>query len=285
MHYVSFADESSSNGFQSIAAFSLKSDNLLQISSDLKKLLHDSNVREFKWQKLKDAKYKFCAQKLIDNVWKLIQTDDARVDVVIWDMNDSRHSIKNRDDKANYGRMFFHLHSNALKRRPKSLTWELFPDEGVGVDWNTVSQCIDARGKRRELVDLPLFGKFFDDPHYNITKLKEVKSHEEPCCQVADLFAGMSIFSRTHYDLYEKWCECNTPSLPLFPEEMPSMSRAEKHRFPIIYYFDLGCKSRKLGVSLKSNRYLRTPDPNNPINFWHYIPQHEMDKAPTKDEI
>lgn len=283
MHYISFSDESYSNDrFRSIASLSLKSNNLTQISSDLKKLLDNSSVNEFKWQKLKDAKYKFCAEKLINFVWNLIETDDARIDVVIWDINDSRHKVKKRDDTANYGRMFFHLHSNALKRRPKSLTWDLFPDEGVGIDWSIVSQCVDARGQHREFVDLPLLGSFFSDPHYSIANLKEVKSHEEPCCQIADLFAGMSIFSRTHYDLYEKWHEYTVPSLPLFPVVKPQMTRAEEHRFPILQYFDQGCKSRKLGVSLKSKRYLQTPNPNNPINFWHYIPQHEMDKAPTK---
>ncbi|MCG9891614.1 MAG: hypothetical protein MH252_11125 [Thermosynechococcaceae cyanobacterium MS004] len=287
MQYVSFADESYSrdSGFNSIAAFSLRSDNLPQINSNLNTLLEESNVGEFKWQKLKDAKYRFCAQKLIDAVWELIETDDARVDVVIWNINDSRHQIRNRDDIANYERMFYHLHSNALKRRPKSLIWKIYPDEGVGVNWEVVTQCIDARGQRRELFHLPLFGSFFSDPHYCIADCKEVQSHTEPCCQIADLFAGLSIFSRTHYDLYEKWCEFTNPSLPLFPGEQPQLSRAEEHRFPILQYFDHGCKSRKLGVSLKSNRYLQTPNPNNPINFWHYMPQHEMDTAPTKNEF
>lgn len=286
MHYVSFADESySSDGFQSIAAFSLKSDNLEQISFDLRNILDNSSVKEFKWQKLKDAKYEFCAKKLIDAVWKLIQTDDARIDVVVWDINDSRHNVKGRDDIANYGRMFFHLHSNTLKRRSKSLTWDLFPDEGVGVDWDIVSQCIDASGQRREFVNLPLLGSFFSDPHYSIASLKEVKSHEEPCCQIADLFAGMSIFSRTHYERFEKWCEYTSPSLSLFPGERPQVTRAEEHRFPILQYFDQGCKNRRLGVSLKSKKYLQTLNPNNPINFWHYIPQHEMDKAPTKYSV
>lgn len=287
MQYVSFADESYSNdsGFKSIAAFSLKSRNLSQITSNLRELLEESNVREFKWQKLKDAKYQFCAQKLIDTVWSLVQTDDARVDVVIWNINDSRHNIKNRDDIANYERMFYHLHSNLLKRRPRSLTWKIYPDDGVGVNWDIVAQYINASGQRREHIDLPLFGSFFSDPHYTIADFKEVRSHEEPCCQVADLFAGMSIFSRTHYDLYEKWCEFASPNLPLFPEERPQLSRAEEHRFPVLQYFDNGCKNRRLGVSLKSRRYLQTPDPNNPINFWHYTPQHDMDKAPTKDRV
>jgi hypothetical protein len=287
MNYVSFADESySEKGFKSIATFSLKSDNLQQINLTLKALLKESNVKEFKWQKLKDARYRCCAKKLIDAVWRLIETDDARVDVITWDINDSRHKIKERDDSANYERMFYHLHSNSLKRRPKSSIWQIYPDEGVGVNWDIVSQCIHASGQRRERVDLPLFAtSFVDDPYYKIIAVKEIQSHEEPCCQIADLFAGMSIFSQTEYHLYEKWDEFTKPKLPLFPQEEPEMSRAQKERFPILQYFNQGCKERRLGVSLKRQLRLHTPDPKNPINFWHYVPQHEMDKAPKKDRV
>lgn len=287
MKYISFADESYSpeGNFKSIASFSLKSDDLPQVNLNLKNILKESCVNEFKWQKLKDAKYKFCAQKLLDYAWELIKTCDARIDVVTWDINDSRHKIRSRDDLANYGRMFYHLHSNSLKRRPKLSIWEIYPDEGVGVDWDVVAQSVHSSGRKRQHINLPLLDSFWSDPHYTIASLKEIKSHEEPCCQIADLFAGMSIFSRTHYDLYEKWCEVNTFSLPLFPVENPQLSRAEEHRFPILQYFDKGCKTRKLGVSLKTSRHLQTPNPNNPINFWLYRPQHDLDKAPTKNRV
>jgi hypothetical protein len=289
MNYVSFSDESySQQGFKSIAAFSLKADNLEQVNLRLKKIFEESKVEEFKWQKLKDAKYRFCAQKLVDIVWEFIETYDARIDVITWDINDSRHRIKHRDDSANYERMFYHLHSSALKRRPKLSTWKIYPDEGVGVNWNVVAQCLHANGQKREQINLPLFTTtFFDDVHYKIVDFKEIESHEEPCCQIADLFAGMGIFSRTHYDLYDLYEKSNDftkPVLPLFPQEEPEITKAEKERLPILQYFNQGCKERKLGVSLKSKRCLHTPDPKNPINFWNYTPQHDRDKAPTKSK-
>jgi len=177
------------------------------------------------------------------------------------------------------------LHTQSLKRRPEASTWKLYPDEGVSVNWNIVSQCINATGQQENSIHLPLFGSFFTDSHYTITKFEEVKSHEEPCCQIADLFAGMSLFSHTHYDLYEKWCKFKEPMLPLFLEEEPNMTKAEKERFIILQYFDDGCKDKKLGVSLKTDRGLKTYSPRKPINFWFYAPQHEMDKAPTKGKI
>ena len=286
MQYISFADESySDDGFKSIAAFSLKSDNFFKTNLQFKQILKEANIEEFKWQKLKNKKYSFCAEKLIDYVWQLIQTDDARVDVIMWDINDSRHKIKNRDDLENYGRMFYHLHVNSLKRRPKSSIWKLYTDEGVSIDWDVVTQCLNAHGQHEDFTHFPLLGEFFSRSHYGIADFKEVKSHEEPCCQIADLFAGMSLFSRTHYDVYEKWCEFNNPVLPLFPSKKPKITNAQKARFPILKYFNNGCKDRKLGVSLKTNRHLQTLNPNNPINFWFYVPQHEMDKAPTKNKL
>jgi hypothetical protein len=283
MDYISFADESyASHRFKSIATFSFKADCLDGVNSDITNILRESNIEEFKWEKLKTAKYRHCAEKMIDAVWKFVNT----VDVIIWDTHDSRHNIKKRDDMQNYGRMFFHLHSKSLQRRPKMSKWQICPDEGVGIDWNIVGQCLSAVGKQRDFVDLSLFKGFFTSPHYTIDKshLTEIKSHEQPCCQIADLFAGLSIFSRTNYDNYEKWMDYTTPTLHLFPREQPEISNAEENRFPVLKKFYTGCKDKKLGVGLEKKRYLYTRDPKNPINFWHYTPQHDEDKAPTKNK-
>jgi len=36
-----------------------------------------------------------------------------------------------------------------------------------------------------------------------------------------------------------------------------------------------------MGVSLRKYKGLRTMKPSNPINFWWYEPQSDLDKAPT----
>jgi len=285
INYISYSDESYSKDqrFRSIAAFSFEANYFEFINSQINEIFQRLNIREFKWQKLKDIKYNQCAIELIDFIWEYLTQIDGRIDVIIWDTQDSRHTIRNRDDMSNYERMFFHLHSYLLKQRPTDSRWILYPDEGVGIDWKPVRQCMNAVGKSQKS-EFSLFPDFFDNPHYSIEKIDEVSS-KEPCCQIADLFAGFSIFSKTDYDMYEKWLNLNTPTLPLFPEEVqPNFSRAQKFRFPIIKYFNEGCKDRKLGVSLKSNRCFQTPNPKNQINFWQYSPQHENDKAPVKDQ-
>jgi hypothetical protein len=283
MDFVTYADESYIvDRYRSIATFSLLAASLSEVNIHLRALLNESNVSEFKWQKLKEAKYRFCAQKLVDAVFSFITQHKARIDVLIWDTHDSRHSVPNRDDTANFERMFFHLHSGALRRRPKNAEWGIYPDERLGIDWTTIAQCLKASGKHREFIDMPLFGSFFPDPHYKIVEFHQVKSHEHPCCQVADLFAGLAVFSKTHYGAFRKWADKDTPTLELFNDEKVKVSNSEEDRFRILKYFNSGCKQRKLYVSLKTFSCLYTYNPEYPLNFWPYQPQHEMDKAPRK---
>jgi len=63
MNYTTYTDESYITGerFRSIAAFSFATEKKQEVDSKLKQILQESSVSEFKWQKVKDAKYKFCA--------------------------------------------------------------------------------------------------------------------------------------------------------------------------------------------------------------------------------
>lgn len=247
--------------------------------------MKESEVSEFKWNKLKDAKYRFCALKFIEAVISFIGRHDARIDVLIWDTHDSRHRIPGRDDTANFERMFFHLHSQALKRRPRNAIWKIFPDNRIGIDWETIKQCLRAVGEKAEFIELPLLNEFFLDQYYQIEKFNEVKSEDHPCCQVADLFAGLAVFSKTHYEPFKQWTNRKSPNLDLFPENSLVLSNREDNRFEVLKYLNECCKSRRLGVSLDTFRCLCTRNPRYPINFWHYEPQHEQDKAPSKLEV
>lgn len=284
--FVSYSDESGTGGERHtcMASVSFKHEKLEEIHSKLSIILSDSDVNEFKWQKLKDAKYRCCAIKLLDYFWDLIGHADARMDAIIWDHQDSRHTIKRRDNSANFGRMFFHLHHAALKRRPRNSAWSLFPDEKVDIDWDTVSSCVTAAGERFDRFEFELSGEFFLDQYFKIEQFEQVESHKERPCQIADLFAGLALFSITHYDKYKQWKSQKSPTLNLFDEKKYEPSNREANRFEVLDHFNVGCKKRKLGVSLDSHRHLRTINPLYPINFWHYEPQHENDKAPVKTE-
>ena len=282
MEYTAYTDESYISGerYRSICSFSFKTEAENDIRKNLLAILNESEVQEFKWQKVKDAKYRFCADKLVNFIVNSLHKFYIRIDVVVWDTHDSRHSIPGRDDDANFERMFFHLLSNSMRRREQKSKWNIYPDEKMGINWNIVHDCLKAVGNWKKYIHSPLFGDFFKGNYYTIQNFREIDSQLFPCCQISDFFGGICVFSKNNYDKYSQWKESQLPSL--FKQESPQLTNREEFRFEVMDNLNIQCKKRKLGVSLKRKKCFSTPNPNNPINFWYYKPQHEMDSAPTK---
>jgi hypothetical protein len=285
MEYTVFSDESYSTGerFRSISAFSFPSKFELRFSESLTNILEVSCVEEFKWQKLRDAKHRFCALSLINFIFETLSKNNVRIDVLTWDIRDSRHNILGRDDISNFGRMFFHLMKNVLLRRENQSIWRIFPDEKLDVDWITIKDCLNSVGKWSHIVYSPKIDKLVTAENYTIDTFTEVESHEHPCIQIADLFAGLSVFSINKYDRYKNWWNYHYCTISLFEKvEEEEYSNSEINRFKVLNSFNTGCKKRTLGVSLDSFKRLCTLNPDNPINFWLYKPQHDFDTAPTR---
>jgi hypothetical protein len=207
------------------------------------------------------------------------------VDVMEGDIEDSRHQVRRRDDIANLQRMYFHLFRYVLRAQwPDGSVWQLFPDEHTAMDWATVQDFLDFASTEVEIRrDLLTGGKYELRlrEEFSIVQIQPVSSANYALIQLADLFAGMCVFSRESYGKYEAWVASQTPMLFQY-EDRVSLNASDRERCTVIRAFDDSCKSCKLGVSLRTNRGLRTHDPRNPLNFWWYIPQHPMDKAPTK---
>lgn len=136
----------------------------------------------------------------------------------------------------------------------------------------------------------PYFLTLFEQERYRIKfrKVEQLKSHKEPIIQLADIFAGLTCFSRKKS--YECWIEYNKrkKQQSLFRKESEirsKLSKTDLKRFELIFNIYELCKKSGLNVSLRSNKYLWTPNPSNPLNFWHYEPQHEKDKAPQKKKV
>ena len=77
------------------------------MSIAVNKIITESKVSEFKWSKLRNARYYLCAKKILDLIIQDMFKLGLRVDTIVWDTHDSRHRIIGRDDMANYERMFF----------------------------------------------------------------------------------------------------------------------------------------------------------------------------------
>lgn len=281
--YICFSDESYIGArFRSLAACTCSYATYKYFHHELLQLVAAAGTQEFKWQKLRNAKYRRLAEQLID--WSLQNSheSDVRVDVLTWDTHDSRHAHRCTDDKANFERMLYHILNITLRKRPHGSTWRVYPDQKLDVDWEMVEACVSYRGKRRRDVPNALFANLFAGGPYTIERFKEVESHKAPLSQVADLFAGLASFSALRYDDYVLWNHEQGPNQSLLPVEGRTESSADPFRFQVLDYFDGECKRYKAGVSLRRNRRLVTYNPARPLNFWPYEPQGEHDRAPTR---
>jgi len=290
--HVGFSDESNWNQgrFRSLGLITTSVKALEKLDEETRILLHGSNVREFKWKKLDGAKERFAAIKLCQLAIKASCKGNLRVDVLIWDIEDSRHRILKRDDVANLQRMYYHLFKNVLRARwPNQANWKLIPDEHTAMDWNTVEDCLKNVSTSLEIKkNLFTGGKFkvLLKRDFGIIQIKPSSSCEHPLLNIIDLFAGLAAFSYEKYDSYERWARNQSPQKELFGKENEEngvrISRISEERFKVLYLFNSECKKHRLGVSLKTKRGLWTPNPSNPINFWIYEVQHSLDQAPRR---
>lgn len=270
--HIAYADETHHNigQYRGVALITLDANRAGYVTDCLRTILFESSIEEFKWAKLKSARYRFAAQKIVDIVLKWLIQGFMRIDVLSWDIEDSRHKIQNRSDIRNLRRMYYFLFRNVLSRRwPEGSVWEVYPDEssfaaashlgylGKDEDWNE-----DAR-------------------RVKIKRVLEVQSVQEPLVQLADMIAGMTVYSRSSFDTYKHWTE----QIKITSDRQPSKAKgifsgADLERCAVINHLYESCKTNKMGVSLTSTRGLRTRSPERRLNFWWYEPQALYDKAP-----
>lgn len=284
--HCAFSDESSYNigRYRSIAMVSLPHRNLDRVDETIHAILEKSDIREFKWKKLNDAKMRFCAIAIVDHVIKQVLGGEFRIDVLTWDTEDSRHKIIGRDDEENFRRMYYHLFKNVLKHRWKHPSlWRFFPDEQGLVDWKNLKSFIDHELLKTALITPDSDANQILENLVSLEGITQVQSSECLPTQLCDLFAGMASYSRTSFEKFCEWEIRDMGQTRLFQDaDSVNLSNRDSERCRVLAYFNKLCKDNKLGVSLKSNKGLHTPNPNNPLNFWIYDPQSDLDIAPVK---
>ena len=285
--HIAYSDESyqTASRYRSIALVTLRAVDGGPTEQTLGEIIHSSGISEFKWEKLRQARERFAALKMVDKTIELAVQGKVRVDVLIWDTRDSRHQIPGRNDISNLQRMYYHLFKNVLQCRwPRGSTWALYPDENTALDWATVRDFLDAAGTGFRIDDDLFEGGFRLrlERDFRVFQIAEVNSADAPLCQVADLFAGLGPFSYMSYDKYEPWVRAQNGELPLFDIIEYKASNRERERFNVMKYLDEQCKKYKLQVGLTSSRGFKTYHPKSPINFWLYTPQRPEDKAPVR---
>ena len=280
-----FTDESFGDRFKSLCSVSLPNVKSKEIQDIFRSILTKYNVSEIKFNELRTHKLKIeCAKKFIEEAINLASLNQLRIDVIIWDIQDARHNIVGRNDKENLERMYYHLLKNVID------AWKIFkinwyPDEHSEYEYEKVADFINLT-KYPKIK--PQLIKMFEEQriNLNVENLTKQNSKEQPLIQLADLFAGLGRFSREKSDEYRQWIRYREN------KKMPSLfnleSVEEEHNKTLINRFELieliatKCKEKGISVSINTNKYLKTYNRKLPINFWHYKPQGEYDKAPTK---
>jgi len=290
--HVGFSDESNWNQgrFRSLGLVTTSVAELKILENETKRLLLESNMQEFKWKKLDGAKERFAAIKLSQLALRECCNGCLRIDVLVWDIEDRRHKILRRDDVANLQRMYYHLFKNVFRVRwPNQAIWRLHPDEHTAMDWNTVADCLKHASTRIER-EKSLFtgGKFKIrlERDFAIEQISPSTSQKHPLLNIIDLFAGIACFSYERYNQFAQWERGQSSQKTLFQNANDNAGVQTSHisieRFKVLNSFNLDCKNRRLGISLKSKKGLWTPDPANPLNFWLYKAQHPLDQAPQR---
>lgn len=275
--HVAYADETQHNlgRHRGLSLITLSVENAIQVNQDLQQILQQSSVREFKWSNLRSARERFAALKIIEYIVQQAYESVLRVDVLTWDIEDSRHKVAGRSDTRNLRRMYYFLFKNVLcKRWNQSFIWRICPDENSSEPWSHL-------GYLNEIFDWNTHELIAE---INIAEIIACQSHESPLIQVADLLAGLAVYSRSSYTKFEEWSRQtsneNRNEVKSNGKPMQQLSRADHERCLILAQFNEQCKKYKMGVSLETMQGLRTFNPVKPMNFWWYEPQTEKDIAP-----
>lgn len=290
--HCGFCDESGYNvgRYRAVSMVSMRASFFPEFNDSLQRILDDSDVTELKWYELTSAKMRFAAIKALDYTLDNAEAVKIRVDTLIWDIQDTRHTVLRRDDLQNLQRMYYHLLNNVVIKKWGELGyWIVFPDEHPATNWEELETVLQNQIKKME------DQKREDDPYgilgMGFLKISQIESHECPIVQVADLFAGLGVHSRdsivkhVSYHILRMGRKCRFLSkrtMDKIEETVSALSRSDRERCYTLSHLFTICKEKKWGIHLMRTRGLKTTDRTCPINFWHYTPQCEEDKAPTK---
>lgn len=284
--HVGFADETQYNKgrYRAISLTTLRLSDLRLVEDDLALTVEHSGVSgEMRWKKVDGAKYGYAADHLFNYWMTRLHTGMVRVDTLVWDTEDTRHDVIGRDDAANLQDMFRCLVRRVVQDRwGNSTRWALYPDHGSTINWTTLQHSINDRGTEWTISD----GVIRPIRSTSVELVREVCSHECPLVQVADLFAGVAVFSYQHYDEFMHWRQvyrplCNITG-KLMNEGDDSLTNSQQVRSFVLNRLLQRVKQDFPGISFLRNRGLETRWQSCPLNFWFYRPQHPTDVAPIR---
>jgi hypothetical protein len=257
-----YTDEAQYNvgRYRGLAMLSLHEEDAATCSRDLRSILRASSIHECKWEKVRSARTLFGAMKMLDWTIRQVEQGILRVDTLTWDTEEGSRAGLGVPHIANLRKMYRMLLETVVRERWGELAgWHLYPDEQSAMPW-------------QELVSgLP-----------QVAGITASRSHEHQLIQLADLLAGLAVYSRDSYDLYERWLD-NSRDPRGYPDwgsitagtGRDALSRrysaSDRVRCLLLDDFFTNCKLRQLGVSLRARRGLFTGDARRGLVFRWWI--------------
>lgn len=280
---VIFSDESgqdNANRYAAICAVSGMRENLLKIHNDLKQVLDKHQVSELKFKGIKGGAKLKAGKEFLKVGLNYIADKKIKIHILIWDKHDDRHKISNRCDIENLKRMYYKVIKEVNKDWQYIENWDFYPDEFTAIDWN--NDIVKYLGNTKHYKETELFKQVskYSFPAYQKTLEKDSKIMLN--IQLADLFAGIVRNSRTNSMEFQQLIHNKRAQYSLFPVEKIKISTNLLPKLELMHYFKEEASSYSLGIGFSQSKYFDTYNKKSNIFIWHYRPQSQYDKAPTK---
>jgi len=244
------------------------------------------------WKKIRNSGRASVAKSLVNAVVDAARSGAIRVDVLLWDTEDRRHAVPDRDDRKNLGIMYYHVLKHVAASWSGAAVWGFYPDRLSCMDWDTLVDCLrHAPLERKRSLRTPVI---FDlgGIRLSLGDFNQTDCSIDPLLQVADIFAGMGRESRDHSSELAKCMQLlrriDDPTGQMgfafgpSPEDLETVtSEGLRHKLSVIAHLKHVCGIHRFGLSLRDG-YLRTYRRSTPVNYWWWKSQHPLDRAPTK---
>ena len=280
---IIFSDESghdSDNRYGAICTVSGHRKNLIELHKTLEKIIVSFNKNEIKFKEVKGGLKLNIAKQFIVEGLNQIHLKNIRVHIIVWDKHDKRHTVQNRCDNENLKRMYYKILKEVKIDWKYLNNWSFYPDELTSINWKDDIIKYIENTKLYNESDLFKSVSNFRFPNYQnaIEKNSELMFN----IQLADLFAGIVRNSREKNIEYGVFIKSNQNQISIFEDVTINISPNLKPKLELMQHFKDECSKRNLGVSFSKNNYFDTHSKRTNISIWHYSPQSELDKAPTK---
>ena len=176
--FAAYSDESGcfNKRYQAIGVVSGNKNILSALSSKLRDVLIVKKVKEVKFSKIKTNRRMIeAAQAFIEECIKFAKQNNIRIDVLVWDMQDYRHSVQRRDNVANLEFMYYKVLRH-ISEKWRQIDWEFYPDEKSEINWQIIINFLNITKMPRLR---PNILTLFEQERYqiNFAKVMQIQSH------------------------------------------------------------------------------------------------------------